>query len=235
MSSLWIPCCRASWSCWVFLDFFFFLGGGGGGVRGGVFFFGGEGGLFSFLFFFVFRCGHTYSADSKIEQWSCDVVSQIAMIQRSASVHPAHGNERASAGAPPACRPRVRYKLDRSKPRRLPSRVTLAHRRRNWHTSALKAGRLPARVPPAWRQRPLTMENVSALSRESRDSNASNIGYRRHCVACWRLLDEWINILFNLSTVILPQLSSKVVLKQYRLFLHLVLMVYYEYKEDLWG
>ena len=109
--------------------------------------------------------------------------TQIAMIQRSASVQPAHGNERASAGAPPAFRPRVRYKLDRSKPRRLPSRVTLAHRRRNWHTSALKAGRLPARVPPAWRQRPLTMENVSALSRESRDSNASLVT----AVTAWRV------------------------------------------------
>ena len=111
------------------------------------------------------------------------MTSQIAMIQRSASVHPAHGNERASAGAPPAFRPRVRYELDRSKPRRLPSRVTLAHRRRNWLTSALKAGRLPARVPPAWRQRPLTMENVSALSRESRDSNASLVT----AVTAWRV------------------------------------------------
>ena len=108
--------------------------------------------------------------------------SQIAMIQRSASVHPAHGNERASAGAPPAFRPRVRYKLDRYKPRWLPSRVTLAHCRRNWHTSALKAGRLPARVPPAWRQRSLTMENASALSRESRDSNASLTA-----VTAWRV------------------------------------------------
>ena len=136
--------------------------------------------------------------------------SQIAMIQRSASVHPAHGNERESAGAPPAFRPRVRYKLDRPKPRRLPSRVTLAHRRRNWHTSALKAGRLPARVPPALRQRPLTMgKRQRPLTRITWLERF--IGYHHHCVACWRLLGEWINILFNLTTVILPQLSPKVV------------------------
>ena len=64
----------------------------------------------------------------------------------------------------------------------------------------------PARVTPAAtdngkRQRPLT--RITWLERF--------IGYRRHCVACWRLLGEWINILFNLSTVILPQLSPKVV------------------------
>ena len=64
----------------------------------------------------------------------------------------------------------------------------------------------PARVTPAAtdngkRQRPLM--RITWLERF--------IGYRRHCVACWRLLGEWINILFNLSTVILPQLSPKVV------------------------
>ena len=134
------------------------------------------------------RGTHTSGGNAQFVRWATHAsgvkyATQIAMIQRSASVHPAHGNERVSAGAPPAFRPRVRYELDRSKPRRLPSRVTLAHRRRNWLTSALKAGRLPARVPPAWRQRPLTMENVSALSRESRDSNASLVT----AVTAWRV------------------------------------------------
>ena len=181
----------------------------------------------------MIRCVPLLLSPSKNMQLCNEQITQIAMIQRSASVHPAHGNERASAGAPPAFRPRVRYKLHRSKPRRLPSRVTLAHRRRYWHTSALKAWWLPARVPPAWRQRHWQWKT-------SAPSHANHVTRTLHWLppSLRGVLASarWVNQYFvQFEHCYLTTTFTKSCIKQYRLFLHLVLMAYYEYKEDLCG
>ena len=96
----------------------------------------------------------------------------------------------------------------------------------SWAVARLSpAGVTPAGTDNGKRQRPLA--RITWLEHF--------IGYRRHCVACWRLLGEWITIFVQFEHCNLITTFTQRCTKQYRLYLHLVLMLYYEYKEDIYA